>query len=51
VQFGIGGGRQELLRAILFAILQPANVDDGEGIVRPIASKSAITLHLGLPHS
>ncbi len=32
------GGCQELSRAILFAILQPANVDDGEGIVRPIAS-------------
>jgi len=35
--------------AILFAILQPANVDDGEGIVRSIASKSAIILHLGFP--
>jgi hypothetical protein len=30
---------------------QPADVDDREGIVRPIASKSAIALHLGLPHS
>ncbi|MEG4917436.1 hypothetical protein [Microcoleus sp. B7-D4] len=28
---------------------QPADVDDGEGIVRPIASKSAIALHLGCP--
>ena len=30
---------------------QPADVDDHEEIVRPIASKSAIALHLGLPHS
>ena len=28
---------------------QPADVDDGEGIIRPIASKSAIILHLGFP--
>ncbi|MEG3972058.1 hypothetical protein QUA00_31225 [Microcoleus sp. T2B6] len=28
---------------------QPADVDDGEGIVRPIASKSAIALHLRFP--
>jgi hypothetical protein len=26
---------------------QPTDVDDREGIVRPIASKSAIALHLG----
>jgi hypothetical protein len=37
--------------AVLFAILQPADVDDRQGIVRPIVSKSAIALHLGLPHS
>jgi len=30
---------------------QPADVDDREGIVHPIVSKSAIALHLGLPHS
>ncbi|MEG4445786.1 hypothetical protein QUB47_27660 [Microcoleus sp. AT9_B5] len=30
---------------------QPADVDDGEGIVRPTASIDAIALHLGLPHS
>ena len=30
---------------------QPADVDDREGIVRPIASRRAIALHLGLPHS
>jgi hypothetical protein len=30
---------------------QPADVDDREEIVRPIASRRAITLHLGLPHS
>ncbi len=30
--------RRDRAPAILFAILQPANVDDGEGIVRPIAS-------------
>ncbi len=30
---------------------QSADVNDGEGIVRPIASKSAIALHLGLLHS
>jgi hypothetical protein len=28
---------------------QPADVDDGEEIVRSIASKSAIALHLGFP--
>jgi hypothetical protein len=28
---------------------QSADVDDGEGIIRPIASKSAIALHLGFP--
>jgi len=53
VQLGISGGCQELSRARYPAqqAKQPANVDDGEGIVRPIASKSAITLHLGLTHS
>jgi hypothetical protein len=53
VQFGISGWRQELSRAHYPVCKgkQPANVDDGEGIVRPIASKSAIALHLGLPHS
>ena len=30
--------RRDRAPAILFAILQSANVDDGEGIVRPIAS-------------
>ncbi|MEG4577705.1 hypothetical protein QUA56_34320 [Microcoleus sp. N3A4] len=30
---------------------QPADVDDGEGIVRPIASKSAIALTSRMPHS
>jgi len=53
LQFGIGGGCQELSRARYpeQQAKQPADVDDGEGIVRPIASKSAIALHLGLPHS
>ena len=53
VQFGIGGGcptRDRALPSCLQA-KQSADVDDHEGIVRPIASKSAITLHLGLPHS
>jgi hypothetical protein len=31
--------------------LQPADVDDREGIVRPIASKSAIALTHRIPHS
>jgi hypothetical protein len=30
---------------------QPADVDDRQGIVRSIASRRAIALHLGLPHS
>ena len=30
---------------------QPADVDDREEIIRPIASPGVIALHLGLPHS
>jgi hypothetical protein len=49
VQFGIGGECPTRSRARYPAqqAKQPTDVDDREGIVRPIASPGAIALHLG----
>jgi len=53
VQKGIGGGCQDFARPLscLQQAKQPADVDDREGIVHPIASKSAIALTPRIPHS
>jgi hypothetical protein len=51
VQFGMGGGHQELSRARYSVCKRSSRLMSSkrEGIVHPIVSKSAITLHLGFP--